>query len=94
MISIRHDTAFDLNVYVARCDDCGAVVASALSAQALQLRLRQVVPDWRPGCEMPLFCPDQRACSDRCWEQWGHQLQRQISQYPAGPVTQNLSQRD
>lgn len=84
MIAIQRDEAFALNIYVATCDDCGAIVAIALSAQTLQARMRLLMPArWRVG--MPVFCLDQTACAERSWQRYGRYIQEMITAAPRFP---------
>lgn len=65
--------------YVARCDDCNAVVAVATTERAVALRIsRRTAGHWRPG--LPIFCPDQHACAERVWQRYGRHMQALIDE--------------
>ena len=75
-ITAERDLRLGLTVYVARCDDCGAILAAEMYQPPLERRLHMRRPGWRAG--LPLFCRDMHACSERTWQRYGRYMQSMI----------------
>ena len=70
--------AADSTLYLARCDDCNAIVAIAPELASVHAKLAEQRPDWRDG--LPIFCApgDWRDCAERTWLRYGRYMQSVI----------------
>ena len=71
-------------LYLARCDDCNALVAIGPDVATVHDALRRERPTWQDG--LPIFCPadDWRDCALRTWRRHGRYLQSVIDSMTAG----------
>ena len=65
-------------LYLARCDDCNAIVAIGPDVATVHDALRRERPTWQDG--LPVFCAasDWRDCAERTWLRYGRYMQSVI----------------